>query len=65
MSEPTKSAEPVKKLCTKEHPFPGGEVKPGEYWEHVDAEEAVPEYDGEVVAYHCPNCGIDFTIDYR
>jgi hypothetical protein len=57
--------EPTKRICDKNSPFPGGEVKPDEYWEHTDAYEAVPEYDGEVVAYHCPNCGTDFIIDYR
>ena len=59
------SNEKTKLLCTKEHPFSGGEVKADEYWEHVDANEVVPEYEGEVVVYHCPNCGLDFTIDYR
>ena len=57
--------EPIKKLCTNEHPFPGGEAKTGEYWEHVDAYETDPNYEGEVILYHCPNCGIDFTIDWR
>ena len=65
MPEPADKTEKLKRLCTKDYPFPGGKVQPGEYWEHVDAQEAVPDYDGEVVAYHCPNCGIDFTIDWR
>lgn len=54
----------IKLECTKEHPF----VPPrmyGEIWMHVDVEEKHPEMDGEIVIFHCPNCGVDITVDYR
>lgn len=52
------------KFCTKERPCPA-DVDPSEYWIHVGAEESVPEWDGDIVPYHCPNCGLDFEVDFR
>lgn len=63
---PADNSDPktIKLTCTKEHPF----VPPrmyGEIWMHEDVVEKHPEYDGEIVIFHCPNCGIDITVDYR
>lgn len=52
------------RYCTAEHPWPPGS-DPSEYWIHVDAVETMPEWEGEVIPYHCPNCGLDFDVDYR
>jgi hypothetical protein len=32
-------------------------------WEHVDAEETMPEWDGSIVPFFCPNCGTHFEVD--
>jgi hypothetical protein len=52
------------KYCTKESPRVASSADPRDHWIHVDAEETNPEWEGEVVAYHCPNCGLDFSVDY-
>ena len=52
----------TRKVCTKESPFVPPR-KDNEIWEHKDAYEKFPEYDFNIVTYHCPNCGIDFDID--
>lgn len=51
------------KYCTKDVPYSKGDPKA--YVIHVDAEEVNPEYDGEILSYHCPNCNLDFSVDYR
>ena len=54
------------KFCTKEQPCnPAAPETAKEYWIHVDAVETCPEYEGEIVAYHCPNCGLNFDVDFR
>jgi len=55
--------EKNKKICTKENPFVAP-LKIGGDWLHPDAYQTnPPDYDGSLFSFHCPNCGIDFTID--
>ncbi len=56
--------EKIKNICNKEHPFVPP-IKENEYWEHTDAYQTDPEYDGNFPFFHCPNCGINFTADCR
>jgi hypothetical protein len=53
----------TEKVCTKKNPFVPP-LKYGVYWTHKDAKEKYPEHDFSIVVYHCPNCGIDFEIDW-
>ncbi len=53
-----------RKFCTKDNPFPGGELVPDEVWEHVDVEEADPDCDGDLVPYKCRNCGKRILVDF-
>lgn len=57
--------EKNKRVCTKKNPFIPP-AKENESWEHVDAFQTdPPEYDGSFPNFHCPNCGFDFTMDFR
>jgi hypothetical protein len=51
------------KFCTKETPLPGADTK--DYVVHVDAVNTDPTYDGVIIPYRCPNCGLTFDVDYR
>lgn len=56
----------TKRVCTKDHPFDvTSKVKDDEYWEHLDGELADSDYPGEILFFHCPNCGLDWSIDPR
>lgn len=50
--------------CIKDAPYPVP-GNPQEYVIHVDAVEIDPDCDGEIIPFHCPNCGLDFDVDYR
>jgi len=52
------------KYCLKGQPRPAG-APPSDYWVHVDAVETNPDYEGDVIGFHCQNCGLDFDIDFR
>ena len=57
--------EKIKRICTKESPFKPPKQE-NEWWEHVDAYTTESqEYDGDYPQFHCPNCGLDFTMDCR
>lgn len=57
--------EKNKRICTKENPFVPSK-KENEFWEHLGAYQTDPsDYDGSFPNFHCPNCGIDFTLDWR
>lgn len=58
-------AKLVKQFCTKKQPFIPANAHENEYWEHIDAYEVDPDYQGEIILFHCPNCGTDFTVDFR
>lgn len=51
------------KYCLKTHPRPA-DAPSSDYWVHVDAVDINPEWEGDVVPYHCPNCGLDFEVEY-
>ncbi len=51
------------KYCTKDHPCPA-DAPASEYWIHVEAVDVNPEWEGDVVPYHCPTCGRDFEVDF-
>lgn len=53
------------KFCTKDDPCIPASVDPSEYWIHTDAVETNPVYEGEIIGFHCPNCGLDFNVDLR
>lgn len=53
------------KFCTKDDPCIPASADPSEYWIHTDAVETNPDYEGEIVGFHCPNCGLDFDVDLR
>ena len=61
MPEPEK----IEHHCTKEHPYDGSKLKENEVWMHNDAYDTNPEWDGEIVTYHCPNCGMNIIVDFR
>jgi hypothetical protein len=52
------------KYCTKDEPHPDLS-DPKDYVVHVDARETDPDCEGEIIPFHCPNCGRDFDVDYR
>ncbi len=64
MADKPSNDRPIEIHCTKENPWNKVPPKIGkEVITHDDAKETYPEYDGSIVAYKCPNCGHEFTID--
>jgi hypothetical protein len=53
------------KYCTKENIFDSATADPSEYWIHVDAFETHPDYEGGIVGFKCPTCGLEFDVDCR
>jgi hypothetical protein len=52
------------KYCTKDEPYAlAGDQK--EHVVHVNAVNADPEYEGEIILMHCPNCDLTFDVDLR
>ena len=53
----------IRIICTKENPFVPPR-KDNEIWEHKDAYDKFPDCESTIVTYHCPNCDMDFDIDF-
>lgn len=53
----------VYRKCTKECPCVPADVLPNERWIHRDAKEVALHYDGEIVSYKCPHCGLNVIAD--
>lgn len=57
--------EKNRRVCTKKNPLVPP-AKENEHWDHIDAYQTDPsDYDGSFPCFHCPNCGLDFTMDFR
>lgn len=53
------------KYCTQENTYDAKVAPPSEYWIHIDAVETHPDWEGGILPFHCPNCGLDFEVDCR